>query len=106
MCVSTSYYLSTQADVELSIVIFKRLRDARYVPRLREHLDIGVEFYPGPAVDTDEQIEELLRKTLSPVSRATSTCKMGRTDDQRAVVDLSGRAYGTQSCEFSLEWST
>lgn len=93
-------YLTTQADLEVATAIFKRMRQAWSVPQLREHLNIGDEYYPGNSVQTDQEIEQLFRATLSPVSHATSTCKMGRATDPMAVVDSKGRVYGTKNCEY------
>lgn len=92
-------YLATQADLEVATAIFRRMRQAWSVPQLREHLNVGDEYYPGDSVQTDQDIEQLLRATLSPVSHATSTCKMGRSTDPMAVVDSKGRVYGTKNCE-------
>ncbi|KAI0204039.1 putative choline dehydrogenase [Astrocystis sublimbata] len=90
-------YLATQTDLEVAIAIFRRMRQAWSVPELQENLNIGPEYYPGEDVQTDEDIEKLLRSTLSPVSHATSTCKMGQESDPMAVVDSQGRVFGTES---------
>lgn len=90
-------WLSTDADMEVSIAMFKRLRQAWNVPALAENLTIGEEYYPGPGVQTDEEIEGLIRRTVTPVSHAVATCKMGREGDEMAVVDSHGRVFGVEN---------
>jgi choline dehydrogenase len=43
------------------------------------------EFVPGPACQTDEQIEKAVAQTASSIFHPVGTCKMGR--DPLAVVD-------------------
>lgn len=94
--------LTTQSDIEVSIAMFKRLRQAWTVPALAVNLTIGDEYYPGLSIQTDEEIEQLIRSTLSPVSHASATCKMGKADDELAVVDSHGKVYGVKNCQYSL----
>lgn len=95
-------WLTTQSDIEVSIAMFKRLRQVWTVPALAANLTIDDEYYPGLSVQTDEEIEQLIRSTLTPVSHASATCKMGKADDELAVVDSHGKVYGVKNCEFPL----
>ncbi|KAL8824695.1 MAG: hypothetical protein Q9170_008074 [Blastenia crenularia] len=90
-------WLTTQADIEVSVAMFKRLRQAWAVPALAENLTIGVEYYPGPSIQTDEETADLIRRTMTPVSHASTTCKMGKVDDEMAVVDSHGKVFGVES---------
>jgi choline dehydrogenase len=55
---------------------------------------VGDEVVPGAAVETDEQIGEVLEWLTSPGIHATGTCRMGRADD--SVVDSRLRVHGVQ----------
>ncbi|KAL9602708.1 MAG: hypothetical protein Q9219_001698 [cf. Caloplaca sp. 3 TL-2023] len=90
-------WLTTQADIEVSVAMFKRLRQAWAVPALAANLTIGEEYYPGPSVQTDAEIEALIRRTMTPVSHASATCKMGKEGDQMAVVDSHGKVFGVRN---------
>ena len=76
--------------------MFKRLRQVWTVPALAANLTIGEEYYPGPSVQSDADIERQIRASMIPVSHASATCKMGRPDDELAVVDPKGRVYGVE----------
>ncbi|MNE66146.1 Alcohol dehydrogenase [acceptor] [compost metagenome] len=54
------------------------------------------ETFPGPAVQTDEQILDAYRRFGSTTYHAVGTCKMGRADDPMAVVDNKLRVRGVQ----------
>ncbi len=92
-------WLTTQSDIDVSIAMFKRLRDAWTVPELKESLTIGDEYYPGADVKTDEDIEKFIRSSMIPVSHASATCKMGKESDDMAVVDSHGKVFGVKNCE-------
>lgn len=95
--------LTTKSDLEVSIAMFKRLRQAWRTPALAANLTIGDEYYPGPSVQTDEEIEKHIRSTLTPVSHASATCKMGKADDELAVVDSHGKVYGVKNCQYPYQ---
>jgi choline dehydrogenase len=92
-------WLTTQSDIEVSIAMFKRLRQVWTVPAFVSNLTIGDEFYPGPSVETDAEIEAHIRANMASVCHATSTCKMGKADDPLAVVDSHGKVYGVKNRE-------
>ena len=63
----------------------------------------GREFYPGPDVETDEQIEAWVRAHVELIYHPTGTCKMGSGDD--AVVDPQLRVRGMEGlrvCDASI----
>jgi choline dehydrogenase len=57
---------------------------------------IGPEYFPGADVTTDDQILEVIRKTVSTVFHAACTCAMGKPSDPNAVVDSQARVFGVQ----------
>ena len=57
---------------------------------------IGPEYYPGPQVQTDEQILETIRGSLQTVWHASCTCQMGVESDAMAVVDSNARVFGVK----------
>lgn len=88
-------WLTHPTDREVAIAAFKRARDIWAAPSLSA-MTIGDEYFPGPEIETDEQILDLIREALTPVSHASCTCKMGRREDSMAVVDNKARVFGTQ----------
>ncbi|RMD39761.1 hypothetical protein DV735_g5372, partial [Chaetothyriales sp. CBS 134920] len=88
-------WLSHPTDREVAIAAFKRARQIWSSPSL-SGITIGEEYFPGPEVQTDEEILQLIREALTPVSHAACTNKMGRADDPLAVVDSKARVFGTQ----------
>lgn len=63
-------------------------------------VDLGVadlvEYYPGANVTSDAHIRDFVQQSLRPVFHAAATCKMGRADDDMAVVDSAARVFGVQ----------
>lgn len=98
-------WLTEQSDIELVISAFRRLRQIFASAPLTENVLIGEEFYPGPSVQTDEEIYEQIKKSFNAMYHAASTCKMGKPDDEYAVVDTNGRVYGVENCWYLLSWS-
>ena len=89
-------WLTSKTDIEVAIAGFKRLRQILETPMLRENIAIGHEYYPGRRVVTDEEIHESIKRIFYTMSHASSTCKMGRSEDRYAVVDSAGKVYGTK----------
>jgi choline dehydrogenase-like flavoprotein len=83
-------YLSTPKDVDTLVKGFKKAREVLKQPAFAPHgLD---EFEPGPAVQTDEQIADYIRRRSETIYHPIGTCKMGR--DAMAVVDPRLRVHG------------
>ncbi|PYH93811.1 GMC oxidoreductase [Aspergillus ellipticus CBS 707.79] len=88
-------WLADPTDMELMIEMVKRSR------LIWEELVVrGVadpeEFSPGINVTTDAQIRSFLQRSLTTLSHASSTCKMGLEKDPMAVLDSSARVYGVR----------
>jgi choline dehydrogenase len=86
-------WLDDQADQEVAIAMFKRMRQA-FQSKAMEPVVIGEEYNPGPHVQSDEQILEFIKHNVMPIWHAACTCKMGTSDDEMAVVDSRARVYG------------
>jgi choline dehydrogenase len=54
----------------------------------------GREIQPGAEVQTDEQIDEFVRRHAETAYHPSCTCRMGAADDPRSVVDPQGRVIG------------
>lgn len=86
-------YLSTEQDSQVAIAAFKRVRAIfANMP-----ITIGEEYYPGPSVQTDEEILNQIHKSVTQLFHAAATCKMGKSSDPLAVVDTQARVFGTNS---------
>ena len=68
-------------------------------------VEIGEEYFPGKNVTTDEQIHETVKKIFNTQYHACATNKMGKEDDEYAVVDPKGRVYGVENREFYQSFS-
>ena len=89
-------WLTDPADQEVAIAAYKRVRQAFASKAMAAVLADPVEYFPGPAIQSDAQILETVRNTLHTVYHASGTCKMGKSEDATAVVDSAGRVFGTQ----------
>ncbi|KAK7747585.1 hypothetical protein SLS62_009084 [Diatrype stigma] len=87
-------WLTDPVDQEVAVAAFKRARQLFSTKTIQAILADPVEYSPGPAVETDEQILDTIRKTLSALYHASVTCRMGKTDDPTAVVDTSCKVIG------------
>ncbi|KIW08004.1 uncharacterized protein PV09_00950 [Verruconis gallopava] len=86
-------YLTDPADQEVSLALFKRIRDAW----AQTTVQVGPEYTPGAAVQSDADILNYIRETITPVWHAAGTCKMGNSSDALAVVDSHARVWGVQN---------
>lgn len=91
-------WLTTQRDIDLVIGGFKRLRQILESP-VMGNVTIGPEYYPGYNVTTDEQIHQQVKESFNTMYHASSTCKMGPSNDDYAVVDQHARVYGVSNCK-------
>ena len=71
------------------------MRALSAAPAMRDVL-IGGEYFPGPQVQTDEQILAVIQKSSNTVYHVAGTCAMGKVDDSNAVVDPRGRVAAVE----------
>ncbi|XXG97428.1 hypothetical protein Hte_003729 [Hypoxylon texense] len=87
-------WLTDPIDAEIAVAGYKRARQVFQTAALKGILADAVEYFPGPAIETDEQILDMIRKSLVPVFHASTTCRMGKVDDPNAVVDARAKVIG------------
>ncbi|WP_397542333.1 choline dehydrogenase [Roseovarius salis] len=56
----------------------------------------GHEIQPGPGVQDDADLDAFIRDHAESAYHPCGTCRMGRADDPRAVVDPQGRVIGVE----------
>ena len=86
-------YLSTKDDQRIAV---DSLRLARKIVSGTETMKkyAPEEFLPGPAFQTDEELVTAAGNVGTTIFHPIGTCKMGRADDQSAVVDSRLRVRG------------
>ena len=57
---------------------------------------LGDEAFPGLQVQTDAQIEDIIRRSLNTIYHAACVCAMGHPDKDNAVVDTHSKVIGVQ----------
>ena len=87
-------WLTDPTDVQVAIAAYKRVRAAFASSSMAPALQNSTESFPGPSVQTDDQILAVIRNTLMTVYHATTTCRMGKVGDSNAVVDTKARVFG------------
>ena len=85
-------WLSSKTDQELSVQAVKRARNVA----ASTGITIGPEYFPGPGVQSDDEILGFIKQTLAPIHHAAGTCAMGESSDPNAVVDSRGRVLGVK----------
>ena len=71
--VSTNWLLS-DTDQELAVQGFRRAREIANATGIV----IGPEYFPGPEIQTDEQILQYIRETVGPIHHACGTCEIAQ----------------------------
>jgi choline dehydrogenase/4-pyridoxate dehydrogenase len=85
-------FLATDYDWRALRTAIRTIREIARQPSMAPF--IGAELAPGPALDTDGDIDAFIRKTAITVHHPAGTCRMGAAGDGRAVVDGQLRVYG------------
>jgi choline dehydrogenase len=83
-------YLEDTRDIDVLRAGIRRLREIMVQPAIAER--VVEELEPGPAITTDEALEDYLRNGVSTVYHPVSTCRMG--GDEASVVDPQLRVRG------------
>ncbi|KAI1127336.1 choline dehydrogenase [Nemania abortiva] len=87
-------WLTDPIDIEVAIAGYKRVREAFASATIKEILADQTEYFPGPEVQTDDQILSIIRNSLVPTFHASTTCRMGKLEDPEAVVDTNASVIG------------
>lgn len=86
-------WLTTEADQEMAVALFRRMRHI-WASETMQEVVVGDEYWPGLDKSSDEEILEVVRDSLMTIWHAACTCKMGKEDDEMAVVDPEAKVYG------------
>ncbi|KAK0745015.1 hypothetical protein B0T21DRAFT_326033 [Apiosordaria backusii] len=89
-------FITDPTDVAVAVALYKRLRQAFATKAMSEVLADTKEYFPGPEVKTDAQILEVIRSTVQTIWHASCTCRMGKRDDEWAVVDKEAKVIGVE----------
>jgi len=84
--------LSTEYDVQTIVTNIKMMREVAKQPALAEITTR--EIYPGPEVQSDEDLADYARNSLQSYHHQVGTCKMG--NDAMAVVDHELKVHGIE----------
>ncbi|XP_042618872.1 choline dehydrogenase, mitochondrial [Cyprinus carpio] len=87
-------YLSTDTDVWEFRECIKHTREI-FTQKAFDPFR-GPEVQPGPAVQSDAEIDSFVRQKADSAYHPSCTCKMGSASDSMAVVDPALRVYGLQ----------
>lgn len=87
-------YLSTPEDAAAFVAAVKLIREIHAQPALAPYS--GEELMPGPAVQSDQEIDAWVRANVTTSYHPVSTCRMGGAHDTGAVVDDELRVRGIE----------
>ncbi|MGI4815081.1 MAG: GMC family oxidoreductase [Janthinobacterium lividum] len=87
-------FLARQEEVDTLVRGYKEARKIMHGEALRRHTQRELE--PGPAVQSDAQLEAAVRAQVLTAYHPVGSCKMGPQSDVEAVVDARLRVYGTE----------
>ncbi len=87
-------YLSTPEDRKVAVDSLRLSRRIAAMPALAPYTPD--EFLPGPQYQTDEELAVAAGNIGTTIFHPVGTCKMGREDDDSAVVDAQLRVRGLQ----------
>lgn len=86
------------ADQEVGIAAYKRAMAAlTAAPITENNITIGPRTSPDVNLATDAEILEEIKNTFQFLYHASATCKMGKANDEMAVVDSKARVYGLRN---------
>ena len=88
-------WLTDPADGEVLVAAFKRVREA-WNSRAIAGVVVGPEIAPGETVTSDADILKSIQESAQPIWHASSTCAMGKSPKQGAVVDSRSRVFGVK----------
>lgn len=74
----------------------RQMRKLVNTKALREISPSG-EAWPGPHIETDEELLAMIQKQAGSFSHPSRTCKMGIASDPEAVVDSRARVIGAEN---------
>ena len=88
-------YLKDPRDREILRKGIRLVRELISQPRFQDVA--GEEIFPGPAYQTDAELDDMLTKAVDTQWHLSGTCKMGSAQDTMAVCDSQGRVFGVDN---------
>ena len=88
-------YLKDPSDQRTMVEGIKLARKLLHTPQLAKYVER--ETFPGPGIETDDEILDWARRYCTSVWHLMGTARMGPTSDPTAVVDSQLRVYGVQN---------
>ena len=88
-------WLTDPRDQDLAIAAFRRGRALFSTDSIKPV--VLSEAYPGANLTSDADILKVVKESINSVYNAVGTCKMGKANDEFAVVDSMGRVFGVQN---------
>jgi choline dehydrogenase len=86
--------LADPDDVATLVRAVRKLRQILRAPALAPYL--GQELSPGASVESDVEIERIVRATAATAYHPVGTCRMGPAGDAMAVIDPQTRVHGLE----------
>jgi choline oxidase len=87
-------YFTDPHDMRVMVEGIKLARRIVAQPAMAEWA--GAELYPGPEVNTDEEIADYIRRTHNTVYHPAGTVRMGPVDDDQSPLDPALRVKGVR----------
>ncbi len=88
-------YLEAELDRRVLVAGMRQARELLAGEPLRPYYDF--EEFPGPEVQTDEELLEAARQKGNSTFHPAGSCQMGPKENKNAVVDASLRVHGVES---------
>jgi choline dehydrogenase len=87
-------FFANPADVEVAVASYERVREFWTTPAAKAFRSDDVEAFPGLHVQTDAQVEKIIKQSFQTIFHAACTCSMGTPSNKMAVVGNKARVYG------------
>jgi choline dehydrogenase len=88
-------FLTDPRDHDMAVAALRRIREVFAQEVLAPVVVSNGEAVPGSSVQTDAELLQYIQKSARTISHASGTCKMGKKEDKMAVVDSTGKVFGT-----------
>ena len=88
-------WLSDPRDREVLLAAFRRARQIWATPSMQAVIT-GPEAYPGGNITSDSDLLSAIQRSAQTIWHASATNKMGKADDEMAVVDSRARVIGVR----------
>ena len=88
----TANWLAEESDARTAVAMIRQMRRLASAPPLAGL--IAPEVFPGPLIDSDDDLLAVFRARVAAGLHATGSCRMGAASDPMAVVDSDLRVIG------------